>query len=192
MRALGGAYNLLLFRRAETPVLGDKLSSPHITFLQNDSLPDETALQILGFEDPQRVACSRRAHHVTITESEGWKHIADGWSHQSCFHRDRVTRLRALSAFGTVFSFSMGDFDASYDFILIRDGDVARHRVVDSPSFSDRVVRLDGGDPLPGESAALFEEDATIIGFSLAESLGVGVDYTQLKLRCYSTRQPDA
>ena len=89
----------------------------------------------------------------------------------------RIELLAAAGQRWDLFSYSVGDIDESYEIVCYRDGELIRHRRVDSPRYDDRVVSIDIGEPLPAETASLWLEDAVRIGRSLATAQGIDVCY---------------
>jgi hypothetical protein len=98
---------------------------------------------------------------------------------------------RALSREALLFTFAVGDSDVSYELSLYRDGKPIRRREVVSLNYSDRVVQLDFGAPLPLESTWLHQSDGAEIGFKLAESLGVDLDQSKRPLRSFAVPPPE-
>lgn len=85
-----------------------------------------------------------------------------------------------------MFAFWVGDSDESYGFDLFADGQHRRSLLVESPSYTDRKVRRDEGMPLPGETAELYEKDATIIVWTIAQTLGISVNPQTTVFRRYA------
>ena len=128
--------------------------------------------------------------YLFITECSGWLHVADGLRYSLWNRSDRLPFLMRASQLGEVCAVMLGDVDESYEFVLIRDQERVRHRLVDSPHFRDRVVTIDAGTPLPAEDEALWSQDCDTIIFTLAESLGINTDHRESVIRCYGITEP--
>lgn len=113
---------------------------------------------------------------VSICEVGTWTHVADDYGLWN--HRDRRrAAIDGLAALGDLFTFLLPDPDMSYAFALYRGGVRVRLRVVDSPGYSDQILRLDKGRPLPGEPMDWRGEPFPMM-VSIARGLGIEVTET--------------
>ncbi len=176
-------YPLLPYRHPAFP--HGVLHTPFVIAIRNRNLGDEPLLAWMGRAD-YRPAEPRLTHpRVYLTEDAEWTLIADDWAY-TLFHWCREHRLRDAARWGEVFAFWVGDADRGYGFSHYVNGERRREYIVDSPHFDDRVVVADEGPRLAAESAALHsQEDATVIVWTLAASLGIETDHRNKRLRCY-------
>lgn len=112
---------------------------------------------------------------MSISEVGSWTHLADDYGLWNNADRRR-TAVDALANLGDLFTFLLPDPDMSYAFALYRGGVRVRLRVVDSPRFSDQVLRLDKGKVLTGEPADWRGEPFPMM-VSIARGLGIESDH---------------
>jgi hypothetical protein len=96
----------------------------------------------MGLVPNRPVTGASDANVVSVTEHGPWTHINDAYRIWN--DRERRRRVvRSLVACGEVFSFQLPDPDMSYAFARYVGGRRVRLRVVDSPHWSDQVLRID-------------------------------------------------
>ena len=169
----------------ESPTFGNCIvHSPFIVAIRSTTPTDSEVLEVLGLSHYRASALRDRtsSKEVFITNAGEWTLVADDWAY-TIWHADKVWDAagdrgltRACGRWGSVFAFWVGDSDESYGFDLFADGQHRRSLLVGSPSYTNRKVRRDEGMPLPGETAELYEKDAMIIVWAIAQMLGILVD----------------
>jgi hypothetical protein len=121
---------------------------------------------------------------AVISDDGAWTMLADDM-HYTLWHMG-TTRpaIEAIAKQHDVFACTEGDSDRSFDFMYFKNGQLVREYAVSSPLYSDRVVDLDFGVPLPGESA-LLSKDGHNIGLDLAGTLGIKTRFAVSDSRLY-------
>lgn len=137
---------------------------------------DAQLLEVMGLDAPRPRAADDRAllRVVSFSALGEWTHVADAYG----LWNDRPRRkaaIRALAALGDLFTFQLPDPDMGYAFAWYRDGLRERLRIVDSPRFTDQVLRVDEGRRLAGEPDDWRGEPFPMM-VSIARGLGVPVD----------------
>lgn len=167
------------------------LHSPFVIALRNRSVGDRELLEWLGCADyePQPPSPTTR-HQLYLSEDAEWILVADNWSY-GLFFRCGEDLLARGARWGELFAFCVGDADESYSFSHYVDGSRRRAYAVDSPHWSDRIVSLDEGTPLQAESDSLRMEEAMLIVWTLAASLGIETDHRRKTFRCYGPAVDD-
>ena len=111
--------------------------------------------------------------------------IADDWYYTLWHMKTTRPAIEEIAKRHDIFSFSVGECDLSFDFVLYKKGLLERKYVVESPHFTDRVVVENLGQPMPAESGLLVSPEGHDVGMRLAESLGIQTMLTQNDLRIY-------
>lgn len=175
------------------PYIRGRLHSPHFIYLNDPTMRYRKVLKQLGIPHavrlPQRVS-GLLVYGVYVTRCDHWIHVAEGWDYTLWHREDRFDLLQWISLTCDVFTFSVGESDASYDFALFQGGSVRRLQEVRSPRYSDRVLHRSIGDPLPCESEALWQSDGSAIGFRIAQSLGIDLEVQDRPLYTYTFPPP--
>lgn len=170
--------------------------SPTFIFIEcKGELNEEAILKLFGFEGYyQDQEYHDIAGRILLHDDGNWVHVMDDWRGTLYYMDGRDDLLKSLSQDYRVFWFSIGDCDLSYDFTLYLSGKLVREFVVDSPGYTDRVVRRDFGQRLPAESALINHTTGNFIPenpdlyagclMNLAGSLGIKriVDEASLKV----------
>ncbi|GAB5532510.1 MAG: hypothetical protein Roseis3KO_42870 [Roseivirga sp.] len=99
------------------------------------------------------------------------------------FDKEIRDRLKALSQEFDIFSCSVGDIDASYDFRYYQKGKITREFVVEDPKMNGGKIVTDSGSPLPGEK--VIKKDQLEKVLHIARSLGITVKHNLSDIRCY-------
>ena len=135
---------------------------------------EELDLEVLGLQ------------WASVARSPPWVHFCDGIAYTFFHLPDRDQRLERLAARFDLFDFVFSDPDQSYEYRAYVGGRRVRWRLVISPDFSNRVVRHDLGQLLPGETRELHEcEDRTMLE-QIAPALGITFDLPREGIRSYA------
>jgi len=166
---------------------GDRLNSFCFVFVRAE-ISDAELLQHFGLSAYRQVDQVDGLYRYAIVASlNGWRVLADDVCFTFWHMPQRRTAIETLGQQFDLWAFSAGDCDQSYDFALYQQGQLRRKSVVDSPHFSDRVVREDFGTPLPEEARIITPEaDGLEIGWQLAASLGIPTNLKDGELRFYA------
>jgi hypothetical protein len=125
--------------------------------------------------------------YAIVASLNGWRVLADDVCFTFWHMSQRRTAIEALGRQFDLWACSAGDCDMSYDFVLYRQGTLRRKYVVDSPRFTDRIVREEFGLPLPGEAEVVTPEaDGMEICWQLAISLGIPTNLRESELRFFA------
>lgn len=187
---------------SDYPLIDGVLHAPYFVFLRGAPLPtDDEVLKLLfptprsswqgllGAPSHERVPIpDDRApadEHVYIGEQGGWTMIADDWFYHLWHREDRKKLLERLAARWEVFALLLPDVDESYELVHFVEGRRVRERRVDSPHYTDRVVTIEHGQPLPCETEALYRQDGAVIVWTVAAAVGVPQLHDRATLRCY-------
>lgn len=177
------------------PIISGVLHAPYFIFLRGSPLP--TDLDVLGLLGLHRWSGLRNYGRLPLTddlpggdyvylgEQGGWLLIADDWFYHLWHRKDRPQLLERLAAGRELVALRRPDVDESYEFVHFREGRRVRERRVDSPHYTDRVVAIDVGTPLPCESEVLYARDPDEIVWTVAAELGVPRTHDRATLRRY-------
>ncbi|MCB9762051.1 MAG: hypothetical protein H6741_00245 [Alphaproteobacteria bacterium] len=178
----------------DPPLTHGTLHAPYFLFLRGDPpLEDRDLLRRLDMKEPQPHplgAHPGKGSWVYLGEQGDWFMIADDWFYTFWHRADRRQVLEALARRWELFALRWPDVDESYEFTWFRDGALRRERIVDSPHYTDRIVTVDVGEPLPCETPALYEADGAEIVWIVAASLGIPRRHRKDTLRVYTYRPP--
>jgi hypothetical protein len=130
----------------------------------------------------------RSSTYAVIGDAGEWTLLADDWFYRLWHMPTTRPAIESLAKEGEVFAWSVGDCDQSFDYCLYRDGRLVRQYMVDSPHFSDQVIRTDFGERLSFESE-LLSSDLSIEEKmnQFTSQLGINPFVTQDMLRLYAT-----
>ena len=127
-----------------------------------------------------------RGPHATFCTCKSWTVLIDDW-YYSLWHSE-TTRpaIRRLAQNMDIYACSVGECDNSYDFIYYRNGARVREYVVVDPDMKSSIVKVDFGDPLPGETETLAEDDPCFGMLTIPVALGIPVPANNNEYRLYS------
>jgi hypothetical protein len=170
---------------------GDQLHAPYFIFLRDGgSHSDLDLLRLFGLSTYQPSKPTNRRHRYVLFANKGpWTLIADDWWYTLWHMPSTRPTIATLGESCDVYACSVGDCDHSFDFVYYQNSRLVRQYVVVDPDFRSREVAENIGDPLPGESTAFQQFEATDIVLGIANALGIRTDFTeqeQLTLRLYS------
>ena len=186
------------------PIIGGVLHAPYFVFLRGTPFPtDDEVLEllfppprswwrsVLGAPRHERVpvpeALPLGEEYVYVGEQAGWYMIADDWHYHLWHRRDRKELLQRLAARWELFALVRPDVDESYEFVHFVGGLMMRERRVDSPHYTDRVVSVEYGRPLPCETEDLYGQDGEVIVWTVAAAVGVPRVHDRATLRRHRT-----
>jgi len=184
------------------PIIGVVLHAPYFVFLRGMPLPTDGEVLELLFPPPRswwRGLLGAPAHervpvpvdlqlgeeYVYVGEQAGWYMIADDWYYHLWHRRDRKELLQRLAARWELFTLVRPDVDESYEFVHSVGGRRVRERRVESPHYTDRVVTIEHGRPLPCETDDLYGQDGEQIVWTVAAAVGVPRVHDRAALRRY-------
>lgn len=135
-------------------IFNDRLHSPFFIYFRRDpQLSDEQILAHFGLGRYERVSLlPKTATYAVITDAGDWTLLADDWLYRLWHMPTTRNAIESLGQKRDVFAWSVGDCDESFEYMFYRGGELVRQLTVDSPNYSDQVVRRDFGDKLPLES----------------------------------------
>ena len=154
-------------------------------------MTDKDVLRTLGLANYVTIESTKRQgrqryDYIAIGRDLRWTHIADnfGYTHwRSKVFKDAVSKLGGRLE---VFTFSLGDIDASFDFHYHRDGSLIRRFVWEARY--NQVGRLHGqfGSSLECEEKISRDQDPVDGLWEVASALGIERDYTKIDLKLYA------
>jgi hypothetical protein len=125
--------------------------------------------------------------YAVIADAGEWTFLADDWLYQLWHLPSTRPAIESLATTRDVFAWSVGDCDQSFEYCLYRNGIRVRQYIVDSPSFSDQVIRVNFGEVLPFESELLSADlEITDKMNQFSAYLGINTIVTQDMLRVYA------
>ncbi len=177
-------------------LINGTLNSPFFTFVKAGSaLTDRELFLRLGLENYSLVTDKEykpldhpESSHLYLTEDRAWIHLMDDWGNTPWFNKEVRDRVKKLSLDFDIFSCSVGDVDASYDFRYYRKGAITREFEMEDPEMNGGRVSINTGQPLPGEEAV--RKDVLEKVLFIASSLGIDIQHNTDKIRCYSRPIP--
>jgi len=150
-------------------------------------LDDDAFLQRLGHTAYTLVASDPMpAPYAVVTSHGEWMGLADDWFYTTWYSPSTVLATAELALSHDVFTCTVGDTDASFDFAYYRNAALVRRYVVTDPNFRGGSVVEDIGERLPAEAELLDSgRDQLDIILGLAESLGIRTMYNEDQVRIY-------
>lgn len=125
-----------------------------------------------------------KSRYFYTTHLDDWMHILDD-CYTLWYDKEIRGRILELSNEFEILTCSMGDQDMSFDFHLFKGGQLQREYVVDSPGYSDRVLRTNTGTPLPGERDALAKKNSEDIINAIVHNYGIRTNYSEARIYGY-------
>lgn len=156
-----------------------------VFFRPAEAWSDERLLAALGvvpvsWDGP----VDRRDHALSIADHRGWIHVNDDYG---LWNSGRwKMAIRPLPRYGEALTFLLPDPDMAYRFAMYRGGARVRLRVVDSPAWSDQILRVEEGAPLAGEPPSWAGEPMPILE-AIARGLGIDTE-APVRARLYRWR----
>lgn len=174
-------------RAASLPFVQGRLHAPYVVALRSTQPSDRQLLEALNLAGCEPSAPGSPHETLFLGRSGGWTLVVDDWF---CtlwhLYRDHGVERALARRWGVVFSTFVGDADQAYGLDHFRGEAHLRSRFVASPKFTDRVLERDFGDPLPGETAALFEMDGMDIALTLLRKQGIRIEPEIVSFRAYT------
>jgi len=125
----------------------------------------------ISIETTKDTSWQKDALHVY--RKRDWVHLMDNWWY-TFWHSEALSkRVEVVGEMLEIFVCSRGDADESFDFKYFKEGKKIREYVVESPNYSDEIVKIDWGNPLPGEAEGLKQKDQLHRITHIAKSLGI-------------------
>ena len=128
------------------------------------------------------------AAYVVLTDAAGWTLLFGDWSYSLYITPATAVTVRNLARNFDVFTCHEGDVDRMFGYQYFCKGCLVREYDVQSPRYSDRVVKVDTGKRLPGEDE-LLARDGYNIGIDVASLWGIPTRFREDDLRVYAPPQ---
>ena len=159
-----------------------------IYFRRTPRLTDEQILAQFGLTSHRYTTkLQLSSTYAVIADAGEWTLLADDWLYH-LWHMPSTRRaIESLATTHDVFAWSVGDCDLSFEYCLYRNGTRVRQYIVDSPGFSDQVIRVNFGEILSFESELLSADlEITDKMNRFSTNLGINTIVTRDMLRVYA------
>jgi hypothetical protein len=163
--------------------------APYFIFIKGISeLSDEEVLELLNLRGPNLVESPKYNDWefcIYISRDQHWTHLMDNWLYSNWYSTELTDRIEELSKRFEIFSCSIGDCDRSFAFKYFKNGEKIREYVVESPNYNDNVLKINFGNPLPGEGEGLKKKNELDRVLFIAKQLGIQLPKSSAEIKCY-------
>lgn len=151
-----------------------RLHTPFRIFLRSPTRLEKQEI-LNAFSLLEYISCTPKSLHrqTWMIDLDDWLLIADDWFY-TLWHLHTTRQAIASLALDTDVYFDVvGECDESYGFAIYQNGSLVREVQVDSPNYSDQILKVDHGTRLPVESDSLLTSDIDAYVDKIAEHLGI-------------------
>lgn len=163
--------------------------SPYFVFIRDISDYDDLdVLKLLEFESFEEIEMMEFMDDhdcIYLSRDRNWTHIMDNSNYTFWCSSPMHERIERLGRKYEIFTCMVGDVDQSYEFRYYRGGVKIREHIVESPNYSDEVVKVNYGVPLDVEKDVLQLEDPLDRVIQIAQSLGLRLPTVVDQMKCF-------
>ncbi|MEO1451365.1 MAG: hypothetical protein AAFV07_17670, partial [Bacteroidota bacterium] len=128
---------------------------------------------------------------IFLASDASWLHLADSYFYTIWHINNLRERLISLSRHFDIFRCSIGDIDESFDFMYLSQGEIIRdYNYVDPTIWGKGGILSDSGNPFAIEQRAFTCSDLRVRVLTIAEGLGIDIDYSSKNILTYCPPAP--